>query len=270
MGSRSLGMLHTPGTRAALRRSLLLLFALPLGCAPLGDSDSAFGTGNLGQSTFYYTCIDAADAACAGRTSDAATLGGADAGTTSSEIGAAGVDAPVFPLAIAVGSTFRLTYAGATSTADPTDVGAALFKTVANQYLQPIASGPSDFRVLAPGYGGVYIESTADSELVDYTLLHLVTVETLSIGDANLTPLTSSAFLAAGTPTVFTVTPIYQQTAVAGALDLEWSLDDPTVATLTTPNPTARMTVKPLKAGTTSLHVTGAGLSASIAVEVSP
>ena len=249
MGAHSLRTRHKLGALA-----VPLFFALIAGCSGLDDDESAFGTGNLGQSHFLYTCIDATDPACAGTTG-----------------GSGSTDAPVYPLAIAVGSTFRLTYGGATSTADSnTNVGSALFKSVAPQYLQPIASGPSDFRAVAPGYAGVYIESTADSELVDYTLLHLVTVETLSIGDAELTPLTSSAFLASGTPAVFTVTPISGQTAVAGALDLEWSLDDPTIATLTTPNPAARVTVTPRKAGTTSLHVTGAGTTASISLVVAP
>jgi hypothetical protein len=268
--------------------SLLLFPPLLSACTGLGGDDSAFNgvSGNLGQATFSYVCIDATDSACAGSTSFSATLtpaGQGDGGqtvitgtTSSAEIPATGAEAPTFPLAIAVGSEFRMTYGGVATTnsglqtATSTDVGAGLFKTVTDEYLLPVGSGPSDFRAIAPGYGGVYIENTANSELVDYTLLHLVTVDTLSLGDASLAPL-GSAFTVTGTsPTVFTVTPLHDGTAVAGAIDLEWSVDDPSLVSLTTPNPTARMTLTPRVAGKTALHVAGIGLTATLELTVSP
>ncbi len=272
----------------SLTSASLLLFPLLPACTGFGDSGSDFDgvSGNLGQATFSYVCIDATDAACAGSTSFAATLtpsGQGDAGqtvitgpTSSSAVAATGAEAPTFPLAIAVGSEFRMTYGGVATgdtglqTTTSTDVAAGLFKTVTDEYLLPVGSGPSDFRAIAPGYGGVYIENTADSELVDYTLLHLVTVDSLRVGDASLAPLGSSFTLTGTSPTVFTVTALHDGTAVAGAIDLEWTVDDRSLVSLTTPNPTARMTVTPLLPGKTALHVAGIGLTATLELTVSP
>ena len=278
---------------AGLLLWLAPLFPVLAACGNGGDDDSDFATGNLGQAKFAYTCIDATDSACAGTTaftpvpgpgdpssaSDGGTEGGQaqGAGTQeSSETTPYGANPPTFPLAIAVGSEFRVTYDGAADNGSPLEtpasssVGAGVFKTVTNTYLEPIGSGPNDFRALTAGYAGVYIENTFDSQLVDYTLLHLVNVDALSLGDANLSPLGTSFTLTGRTATTFTVTPLHDKTAVAGAIDLEWTVDDPSLVKLTTPNPTARMTVSPLGTGKTTLHVSGLGMTASIDVTVSP
>ena len=232
------------------------------GCSSDGTDSSSFA-GNLGQASFVYACIDGTDPACAVSSTVAeGTTVAASSGATP-----AGEAAPKTPREIAVGSSFRLTYRDGSDV----NVGDPVVRAVSSQFLVPASSGPGDFHVVAPGYAAVYLVSTVNSDFVDYALLHLVTVDTLRIGDEGGVTLASSSALTGSTPTAFTATPLADGVEAAGALDFEWSVDDSTLLDLTVANPTARMTVAPKgQAGRVTLSVRGAGLSASLLLEVAP
>ena len=224
-----------------LRLTAVLVGVLAAGCSAAPGTTR---TGELGNGTFNYKCIDASDAACP-------TLN---------------ADPTQFPEAIAVGGKFKLLYTPKSSTAD---VGSPKLAPISFEYL----SGSNEaFTALLPGTGGIVARASTDGSVVDYLPVKIKAVTAIKLIDlGNNVPapqvqvdrgrqltFTSHAMSSTGTP-------------LAGAIEYTWIISNPAVLALDQGNPTSKMSVTAKLGGKATITVKAGEITSDpIEVTVNP
>jgi hypothetical protein len=238
------------------RTAILFLFSLGAlgGCSSAADpslSSSSPKPGSLGNGDFYFKCDDSVS--CAKYLNVSKT----------------------FPEQVAEGAVFHIGYArlgaGTPQLFDrnpPTGTGDTL-DAVGSTYL---SLGNEGFVGVKAGTGTIVVR-TASGNVVDFTTLSITKPDEIVVYDAgytgSATPTEPTFKLPTGTSAQYRTLARRAQSPLAGVFETEWVSDTPAVLM-----PVGRTggveTLQAVSAGKANVTVSGAGLTRSIQIEVTP
>jgi hypothetical protein len=183
-----------------------------LACLACGSAPGGGAAGELGQGTFTYECVNDGDAHCASR-SEIDEFDGRDLGDSGS-----------MPRAVAVGSTFGLTYAGRVR-----DDGDRLLVQVEPAYAEDELAAEV-FSVGQPTEAA-FLAVDSDGRAVDFVVLTVLEATEINLWRDERTVSTLS--LTAGQALTLPVVPQSDDGALlAGALSYTWTTTDESVVSL--------------------------------------
>ncbi|MDB4996121.1 MAG: hypothetical protein JWM74_3553 [Myxococcaceae bacterium] len=223
-----------------LRLTAVLVGVLVAGCSAAPGTTR---TGELGNGTFNYKCLDASDAACP-------TLN---------------ADPQQFPEAVAVGGKFKLLYTPKSSTED---VGSPKLAPISFEYL----SGSNEaFTALIPGTGGIVARASTDSSVVDYLPVKIKAVTAIKLIDLGNNVPAPQVQVDRGRQLTFTSHAMNGTTPLAGAIEYTWIISNPAVLALDQGNPTSKMSVTAKLGGKATITVKAGEITSDpIEVTVNP
>jgi hypothetical protein len=221
-----------------LTASLVGAFAAGCSAAP-----GTTRTGQLGNGTFSYKCLDASDAACP--TKDA--------------------DPTQFPDGIAVGGRFKLLY---TPKATVEEVGTPRLAPVSFDFL---TGAGDEFTAVAPGTGGIVARASTNGDVVDYLGVKIKPITSIKLVDlANNVP-APQVQVDRGRQLSFVSQAMGGTTRLAGAIEYTWIISSPSVLALDQGNPTARMSITAKLGGKATITVKAGDVTSDpIEVTVNP
>ena len=214
-----------------------------------GSADDV--TGNLGNGSFSYVCVNADDPACA---SDA---------TGSGQIGE---NPASFPALLAEGAHFKVTY----EAKDSEEGGNPILKPVAPEYIGSLSADGS-LTALKAGKDAMVARSSVSGLVYDYTYITISPISSLGVTTTDGEPIPTTLQISPGGTTTLVATALGpRQEKLAGGVDYTWTSSDDTIVHLGQGNPTAHVDVMGVKSGSATLTVTQGSLTVTIPVTVLP
>lgn len=245
-------------TRAIGRGSVWTTLVLLL--AACGDSPGEGTPGELGDGTFEYVCENDGDLKCSETEAVDEFEVGADLGR-----------GDTMPLAVAVGATFGVRYAG--SARDGGDDQLVIVDAVSAKDRR----GPNVYRIQQPAEAAL-VATDNEGKVRDFTVITALEATELSLWHNQEEE--RRLVLEAGETRAITVAPRSESgTFLAGALSYEWSIGDAAVASIGELDEGAGeqevknegdIEISAVSAGTTTLRVRSGDLQAVVEVEVRP
>ncbi len=217
------------------------------GCAVKTDptlDSAAPKAGSLGNGDFYFTCDDSV--ACAGY--------------TQSNV------AEKFPTAVAEGAVFHLKYevASAAVTINDNVPGKGYtLSTVGTQYL---SLGTDGFTGVKAGVGTIWVKDAAGHG-IDFTTINIAKPDEIVVYDGAETTQSPSFQIAVGATAAYRTVARQSQAPLAGVFNSEFTPADTSIVTVEG-RVNGTTTLRGMSAGSTIVHVSGAGLTKDLKIEV--
>lgn len=231
--------------------ALAAIAAVGAGCNPAPGS-SAYKEGTLGNGDFLFACDDGA--ACLPYTDDAKR----------------------FPDAIATGATFDVRFVAKSQQGATITISDKTYEGVKPLPVAPyLSEGPDGFVAKKAGFGTIVVRDAAGT-VIDFVSLKIVQPDALIVYDASYDaklgkdpPQLQKLNLKTDDRSSYRVVAGYAKESVAGSIPVEWTSDDPSVVEIESYSRRV-VNVRAVKAGSTTLTASGAGIERKLAVEVSP
>lgn len=229
-----------------MRTHHLLLGLVLAACTDGDETPNPSGSGELGVGTFTYLCRSDGDFTCS-----------------------IGQSSAPFPQAFVLGGRFGLDYAWKSETDHINDPLPAL-QSAAPERLKLT---DETFTTLQTGFSAV-LAVTGNSEIVDLIHASVRSIAELRLVDAAFLP-SVPAYIdikvaVAGSTFVQLVPLDLNDTPLSGALEVAWTLDDETIATIAFGQGSGRVRVDGLAPGTANLTATVGELAVTIPLVVDP